>query len=510
LKPAVRQLLMSRRYEVLNPSNFRGDSAAAGLTTATPDATGELIHPSVHDFGSGNTWNSYRYWMAATPYFGTDSTIENPCIYASNDLTTWATPATNPIDAWPGGSGYNSDTHMVYGNDGYLYCFYREYQPANTGSEERICYRRSSDGVTWGAEVVSLSNNQSVRRLVAPAINWDGVQWVMYAVDIVPATYQVVRCTAASLGGPWTTPQVCSVTAPDGYQLWHLDAKYVQKQWVLLLNYSIGVAGLLYLHTSRDGLVFARAAEGPIPLAGSFHVQQYRSCLIPKTVDGKTAFDLIYTGTTTDSHYKLGKSSLVQFDYDGYVAEPTRALTGAAPYVVGDGFERTDGVLGNATTGQAWVTGVGAPVIVSGKAAASTAVNTRAYVETNLANGYFEVNMTHTGAATQTWLVFRLSDANNFWRLGFNGGDLKLEKIVAGVATAIVTGTSVWVFYDSPTSIRVGVRCSGSDLTVTIAGKAAYYSTDAFNNTATKVGIQTQNTASRFDNFFARSLVNGA
>jgi hypothetical protein len=391
-----------------------------------------------------------------------------------------------------------------------LYCFYREYQPANTGSEERICYRRSSDGATWGSEVVSLSNNQSVRRLVSPAINWDGVQWVMYAVDIVPATYTVVRLTAASLGGPWTTPQACSATSPAGYQLWHLDAKFVQNQWVLLLNYSIGTAGLLYLHTSKDGTVFTRAAEGVIPLAGSFHCQQYRSCLIPKTVAGKTAFDMVYTGTSSTNHYLLGVTEIVQYDYDAYVAEPQRSPAAAAPYVIGDSFDRADGSLGNATSGQAWVTGVGLPVVASNKAAASTAVNTRAYVESGKADGYVEIEMTHTGAATQSWLVFRLSDGNNYWRVGFNGGDLKMEKVVAGAVTTITTGLSVWVFYDSPAAIRVGVLLNGNSIAIRINGKSAYYATDSFNNTATKVGFQTQNTATRFDNLFVRSLVNGA
>jgi hypothetical protein len=45
-------------------------NASAPLTIPTYDASGQAIHPDVIDFGSGNTWNGYRYWMAMTPYTG--------------------------------------------------------------------------------------------------------------------------------------------------------------------------------------------------------------------------------------------------------------------------------------------------------------------------------------------------------------------------------------------------------------------------------------------------------
>ena len=67
------------------------------MSTPVPYIGSELVHPDVLHVPSG--WSGYEYWMAVTPYPGSDSRFENPSIYASHDGETWVTPAgaSNPI-----------------------------------------------------------------------------------------------------------------------------------------------------------------------------------------------------------------------------------------------------------------------------------------------------------------------------------------------------------------------------------------------------------------------------
>jgi hypothetical protein len=496
--------------------SFRADTAASALSIATPDGFGELVHPSVWD--SGSTWNGKRYWMAATPYHASDATLENPCIYCSDSLDgPWAAPGglTNPIEATPGGSDYNSDPHLVWPGDGYLYCVWRV---VTGGTSETLYYRRSSDGVVWGSKTMMYTALQSVRRLVSPAIEWDGTQWVMYAVDILPSPNTVVRLTAPALTGTWSAPTICTLTVPAGRDPWHLDAKYRAGAWFLLLQEAAldaTAGGNLSLCKSSDGLTFTRPTNYVMPRLGNWHDICYRSCLVPKIANGKLAFDLIYSGITAAAQYYLGRSVITAFDKATFDAEPATAIAGAvsntAPYLIGDNFNRADGAVGTSSGGEAWTASAGTVNVSSNQAVASAAANTRAYLEAGQADGYVEATISGVNGTNQTWLVARFSDANNFWRIGFIANVMYIQKIVAASATTLRTVTN---FYPGnlgmPSTARIGLRMSGNNFALIYEGNVAITWTDAFNATATKHGVQMDNTTTRFDNFFARALVNGA
>lgn len=105
-------------------------------------------HPSVQYFPWG--WNGYNFWMAYTPYPGTER--ENPVIVASNNGYDWETPAglVNPISPAPA-TGYNSDTELVYTNTGTLRCYWRWH--TQTSEQNVLRMMESSDGVNWEAAV---------------------------------------------------------------------------------------------------------------------------------------------------------------------------------------------------------------------------------------------------------------------------------------------------------------------------------------------------------------------
>src|SRR5665811_1020284 len=95
----------------INLSTASAVNAPSALSTPVPYFGTEMVHPDVYFNPAG--WNGHKFWMAATPYAGTDSAYENPSIYYSDDGQSWNTPVglTNPVVVKPAG-GYNSDTDI--------------------------------------------------------------------------------------------------------------------------------------------------------------------------------------------------------------------------------------------------------------------------------------------------------------------------------------------------------------------------------------------------------------
>lgn len=265
---------------------------------------GQTTHPSVVDFG-GSPFGGYRYWMAHTPYPGGNDAHEDPNIVASNDGTNWVIPAglTNPIDNQPGSPGaYNSDVDLVYGPDNMLWLFWRTYDPAATGAEEKIYLSKSTNGTTWTAKTVIWQTAASANRYVSPSFIYESGAWTMYAVNIQPSTPTLVRVrstgTTLTTGG-WNAATVCSVTpaVPAGRQLWHIEVRLIDGQYIALLNDctagASGTNGDLYLMVSTNGTAFTRAADVAIPRTAPMHSALYRATMVKKSA---AELDVWYAG----------------------------------------------------------------------------------------------------------------------------------------------------------------------------------------------------------------------
>lgn len=242
-------------------------NAAAYLTTPTPDGTGVVTHPDVVDFGAGNTWNGWRYWMAMTPFSGSNSAVENPCILVSSNGTSWQVPAglTNPIDPQPS-TGYNSDPDLVYGQDGVMYLIYRmtaASPPLPTG--DVIYCRSSSDGITWTDETVILQTAGNA--CLSPTIFWDGTQYVMFSVNDNVSPTIVERRTASSVTGTWSAPSTVSITFPGARTPWHIDAIKSGTKTYLIINEGVsnGQGRNLSVATSTDGTTFTLSGLLMVP-----------------------------------------------------------------------------------------------------------------------------------------------------------------------------------------------------------------------------------------------------
>lgn len=130
--------------------------------------SGQAMHPSVLDFHGD--WNGYRFWMGMTPLTDNDEAYENPCIMVSHDGHSWVEPPgiTNPLDPWPGGNLYNSDTELAYDPDRErLICYWRTGNP----TAQRISAAWSTNGTDWSSPVVVIPSGDYVdTSILSPSI----------------------------------------------------------------------------------------------------------------------------------------------------------------------------------------------------------------------------------------------------------------------------------------------------------------------------------------------------
>lgn len=474
--------------------------ALSATTWQTYDGSGQVVHPTVRYFP--NAWNGYRWWAAITPYAGSNNQLENPSILVSEDGTTWAPPPglTNPLVQPPVG-GYNSDPHLVMGPDGVMHLFYRDYFGAEPS--EHIKLMTSTDGVTWSAPVLVLANNQATRRVMSPAVWWDGAagEWVMLGVEILADPRIVLRYTAPAATGPWTldaSPVSFTGSWGSGRSPWHMDAQCLGSQVVALIQDATtdGSTGHIYLAVSDDaGRTFTRA-ENPLVSANC-----YRSVLVPMLTQDGLAFDVFVGRLGATWSVERGTAAALPSTRAETAANLLLARAGVPPWIVGDTFARADNAaLGNADSGQAWTSSAGAFRVTSKAAAPTTDVNTRSYVETGVADQWASAAFASAPDGTgRHWVIARLVDANNYYRVSAYPTSLELQKIVGGSVTSLATvGITPPVMGDV-----VGLRCVGTTLEVYINSVLITSVTDA-SLAGTKAGLQASKAATKFRNFTVR------
>lgn len=296
-------------FAPVSPNPATVVTAASALTIPTYDGSGEAVHPSVYDAGSGSTWNGKRYWMAMTPYPGGNDNYENPSILCSDDGLTWEVPVglTNPLAPDPGGTSHHSDTELLMdGNT--LYCVYRFN---TTGVEERLYETHSTDGVTW-SEAVQILQSDTQHSLLSPSIIKDGSVYKMWVMDAITAPYTIKLYTAPSIAGPWSGPISCSVYR-DGTpytparQLWHLDVVKVNDNYYAIICDYNQTNSSAYFATSGNGIQW-QLDRDVTHVGGLWDKAIYRGTLVWNGTD----FDYWYSANNGQSPvvWGIGKTKV--------------------------------------------------------------------------------------------------------------------------------------------------------------------------------------------------------
>ncbi|UTT68791.1 polysaccharide deacetylase family protein [Arthrobacter sp. DNA4] len=299
-------------------------------TWTTPDGTGVAVHPSVRFFPNG--FNGYQWWAASTPYFNSNNQVENPCIYVSEDGTNWVTPpgVANPLVQTPP-NGYNSDTHLIQSPDGKLLLFYRDYSSTGTAAE-KIALMESVDGITWTTPKEVMGYPDSVKRIMSPAVWWDGSNknWVMVGVEILNQPRIIQRFTASSPYGPWTYDRdvTFDLAWGSGRSPWHIDAMMIGTQVLMVIQDATlnSGGGDVYLALSEDGGKTFKRATNAIATQN-----RYRSCVLPKLTEAGLALDL-WLGTVGGTWtINRGTATVVPTVAAATQSVTTQSLAGVGP-----------------------------------------------------------------------------------------------------------------------------------------------------------------------------------
>ncbi|RRR99374.1 hypothetical protein [Glycomyces terrestris] len=272
------------------------------IPTHVSPAGGQTTHPSVLHFPDG--WNGYEFWMAHTPYPGSNSAHEDPNIAASHDGVNWVVPAglSNPIDDQPGLPGpYNSDTDLAMGPGNTMYVFWRVVIPELT--QERIKYATSTDGVNWSAPAEALRSSMKVRRPLSPAFLYEDGRWVMWAVNITRSPnrveYTVGGATPAK--ADWGTPVAVAVGGMQREkEPWHLSVHKDGDEYIGLLNDTVigstGRDGDLLFLAGETPTAFANSAKSTVPRTKPFqHDHLYRATMIVSSEYGRPGYRMWYS-----------------------------------------------------------------------------------------------------------------------------------------------------------------------------------------------------------------------
>lgn len=269
--------------DIADPDRFDGAHSDSLLRFGTPCGTGLMTHPSVIE--SADEFGGFRYWLAGTPYDGHDDTIENPCVYASSDGTSWRVPpgASNPVAPPPPRPAYNSDAHLALDGD-VLHLWYRR----TDDGFDTILHSHSTDGRSWAAFDVAVRIPQHRERMLSPTVIRSGDTWYLYTVRFVREQDSkiVQRRESASPHGPWGLATDCTLDLPDGRLPWHLDIQRSGSEyWMIVTDSTSNRGGDLFFANSGDGLAFTAAQRPLLPRHSRLGSGLYRSSMVPLRPD---------------------------------------------------------------------------------------------------------------------------------------------------------------------------------------------------------------------------------
>lgn len=162
-----------------------------------------------------------------------------------------------------------------------------------------------------------------------------------------------------------------------------------------------------------------------------------------------------------------------------------------------DEFNRANGPIGNADSGQAWTDAAGVWTTNGNTAKVTGVSGTRvASIDTGQADGWFRVTLTVNGGAGV--MMRRIDDSNFLWTR-VTAGILKLVRTTANVKTSIGSGTAV------SDGDQIAVNAVGSSFKVYKNGALDITVTETQGQTATSCGLATDVSAATLDSWSHKS-----
>lgn len=476
--------------------------------------TAEIVHPCLVDTlsSAGAVWNGWRYWMLATPYPGSQSALENPCIFVSNDLTTWTVPTgvTNPIAPKPAGN--NSDPFLFLMPDrSALAACWRD----NTGGTDATQISLSTDGITWTAKQ-SIISGATALSLTAPSLTWTGSQWELWVTDNSSAGNPLKKSVnssgflfgAKSSWGAFAAPTV-TIPTPE-VSWWHMEVKRLPGgQYIGTAQMNNNSGGRVYLIQSNDGGTTFTFSPKPIYSSNA----GYKAGMVPFIDENGTPALMVFQSVQAPFGWGIWRYP-VFFDKTADDARKAQALSVVnsnylpAGYLVADNFTRANNTtsLGSANTGQAWSAWVGSMGINTNLAYTTNAGNNGSTLDCGTSEHDVEITVPTIGTPASCYVVARWLNANEYIRFGYGNGVVQFQ-VISGGAVAFQKS-------DSYTGVANGdkfrLRCKGKEITAIYNGSVFWRANETTHgaiittSAATKVGMQYSMIDVRISSFVAK------
>ena len=207
------------------------------LPLSIPDPYGynQFNHPSIY-FNETGVFG-HKWWMFVTPYAYSNDTLENACLYYSDDGLVWHVPpgvknpigtpieseyksnayGSDPYGSDPHGSDpYGSDSHLIYNPDtGKFMCYYVIGDVIGKVIKEDPKVK-IYDGINVSPEINVTSHG------VSPAVMYDKATrtYYMWIIDINPQPHAIYRYTSTD-GVHFGNKHV--VGQSSHYYPWHIN-----------------------------------------------------------------------------------------------------------------------------------------------------------------------------------------------------------------------------------------------------------------------------------------------
>ena len=468
------------------------------LPNPVAPAANAPVHPSLLEFKYA--WNGYRYWLAFTPYPGFDSTYENPCVVASNDLETWVQPAPNPLVAKPTG-GYNADTHLFMSPDGArMYLAFRER--ITGGNNNLKIMHTDNGGLSWSAPVTVLSGAQGVTDFASPSIWWNGTTWTCISHQLDAASPWPVRRNVSSTSdiyGAWGAATTVTIPPLAGRAWWHsFHVRLASGQVVAMFmdnNGTSGSSGTVYLAESGDDGASYTVTRQVYSAGG-----KYRSTfslrhdgVLNAIISDFVALKLYHFQARPGARERAG----------AFLARHATALlmpTNLPPGAIwADAFTRADSAVtpGTAESGGTYTVSSGTWGISSNRLYPVTSGRLLAAAGTT--EHVASVRFTDITTSIQQWLIGRAVDGANYWRVGVTSPTasgsqtLALQNVVSGAVGAINKGISTFQRGDT-----VAIEAAGSLLRIYVNGFPVHEELCITAATGASFGVQANAGANTF------------
>ncbi|MBI1835818.1 MAG: hypothetical protein HYR91_00985 [Flavobacteriia bacterium] len=241
------------------------------ITINTYDGSNQVVHPDV-------LFRNNKLLMAITPYPFYEDSLENPCLYLSNNGLRFNefSKNINPLVQTPK-IDHNCDPDILYDNQGNLYLFYLE--TLRPFSNRIIRLKRNKGCSKFSKKIVlnyNLMKNEQIKLSPAITQNMSDQSYYLFFVNWDRKSYrnniEMIKSNKIDVFSKKNTKNV-NVKMPQNFTPWHLDVISSNDKYYLLINGFFGLQkndeyGLFLvesndLKTWRNGKIIMKDADVP-------------------------------------------------------------------------------------------------------------------------------------------------------------------------------------------------------------------------------------------------------